>query len=129
MIYRKINNICPFCLFMIIHIDISGQIVQKNHDSAMGFKRSDGLTNSVFLKKEIKKELLNKYKGQVTNLIEKTHTILVFYCIQNHLGNVKEIKICKDCNPRKIKFFIPGWVNTPQCLGSMVLAPPTILID
>jgi len=92
---------------MIIHIDISGQIQQKNYDSAVGFKRSDGLTNSIFLKKEIKKELIDKYKGQITNIIEKVHCILIYYCLTEHLEDVIEIKICKDCNPRKIKFFLP----------------------
>lgn len=92
---------------MIVQIDISGQIQQKNYDSAIGFKRSDGLTNSVFLRKDIKKEIINKYKGQVTNLIEKVHSILIYYCVKDYLANVKEIKICKDCNPRKIKYFLP----------------------
>lgn len=91
---------------MIIQIDISGQIQQKNYDSSVGFKRNDGLTNSVFLRKETKKEIISKYKGQVTNLIEKVHCILVYYCIKDYLEKVKEIKICKDCNPRKIKYFL-----------------------
>lgn len=92
---------------MIIQVDISGQIQQKNHHSALGFKRSDGFTNSIFLKSELKKEIINKYKGQVTNLVEKLHCILIFYCIKDHLEGLKEIRICKDCNPRRIKHLLP----------------------
>lgn len=92
---------------MIIQIDISGQIQQKNYDSAAGFRRSDGLMNSVFLRKETKKEIIKKYKGQVVNLIEKIHCILIYRCIKDYLENVKEIKMCKDCNPRRIKFLLP----------------------
>lgn len=91
---------------MIIQVDISGQIQQKNYDSAVGFRRSDGLIYSVFLKKEIKREILLKYKGQVISLIEKIHCILVYYCLRDYLEGVKEIKICKDCSTRKIKFLL-----------------------
>lgn len=92
---------------MITHIDVSGQVQQKNYDSAIGFARSDGITNSVFLKKEVKREIIGEYKGQITSVIEKVHCILIYYCIRDHLENVREIKICKDCNPRKIRFFLP----------------------
>ncbi len=62
-----------------IYIDISGQIQQLNMDSALGFRRSDGLGNSIYFKNELKKEIIKKYKGQVTNLIEKMHCILIYY--------------------------------------------------
>lgn len=92
---------------MIIHIDISGQIQQPNYNSALGFRRSDGLQGAVFLPSKTKKEILKKYKGQVVRLIEKLHCILVYYCIKDHLDGVKEIRICKDVNYRRLRDLIP----------------------
>jgi len=92
---------------MKIEIDISGQIQQLNLDSALGIKRSDGLENSVFLKSEIKKEIIKKYKGQITSLIEKLHCILIYYCIKDNLNNAKEIIICRDVSFRRIKNLLP----------------------
>jgi hypothetical protein len=92
---------------MIIQIDISGQIQQKNFDSALGFKRSDGLQGAVYLPSKTKKEILKKYKGQVVRLIEKVHCILIYYSIKNHLDGVKEIIICKDVNYRRLKDLVP----------------------
>ena len=92
---------------MIMQLDISGQIQQKNLDSSLGFKRSDGKTGSVFLRKQVKQKLIKEYKGQVINLIEKIHCIMIYYCIKDNLENVKEIKICKDVNKRKISLLLP----------------------
>lgn len=92
---------------MKVEIDISGQIQQMNLDSALGMKRSDGLEKSVFLKSEIKKEIIKKYKGQVTNLIEKIHCILIYYCIRDNLSGIKEIIICRDVSFRRIKNLLP----------------------
>ena len=92
---------------MIIQIDISGQIQQKYLDSSLGFKRSDGKEGSTFLRKQIKQKLIQKYKGQITNLIEKIHCILIYYAIKDYLKNVKEIVICKDINKRKISYLLP----------------------
>ncbi len=55
---------------MRLEIDISGQIQQLNYDSALGFWRDNGIEKAVYLKSEIKKEIIRKYKGQVINLIE-----------------------------------------------------------
>lgn len=63
---------------MRLEIDISGQIQQHNLDSALGFWREDGVEKAVYLKSEIKKEIVRKYKEQVTNLIEKLHCILIY---------------------------------------------------
>lgn len=92
---------------MIIQIDISGQIQQKNYDSALGFKRSDGKSGSVFLRKQLKQKLTNKYKGQVINFVEKVHCIMIYYAIKNQLDGVKEIKICKDVNKRNLAYLLP----------------------
>lgn len=92
---------------MIIHIDISGQIQQMNYNSALGFKRSDGLEGSVFLPSKTKKAIIRKYKGQVVRLIEKLHCIMMYYCIKDHLDGVKEIIICKDVNYRRLKDLVP----------------------
>ena len=92
---------------MKIEIDISGQIQQPNLDSALGFKRSDNLEGSVFLKCETKKEILKRYKGQVTHLIEKLHCILIYYCIKNYLEGVNELIICRDVNFRRVKNLLP----------------------
>ncbi len=90
-----------------IEIDISGQIQQKNLDSALGFRRNDGLRGSVFLKKELKKKINQKYKSQITNLVEKLHCILIYYCIKDHLEGIENIRICKDVNARKIGYLLP----------------------
>ena len=86
-----------------IEIDISGQIQQLNYDSALGFRRDNGIEQSVYLRSKTKKEIIKKYKGQVTNLIEKLHCIMIYYCIKDFLDDVEEIKICKDVNFRRIK--------------------------
>ena len=88
---------------MRIEIDISGQIQQLNYDSALGFWRDNGLEKAVYLKSTVKKKIIRKYKGQVTNLIEKLHCILIYYCIRDHLDSVNEIKICNDINIRRLK--------------------------
>lgn len=94
-----------------LEVDISGQIQQLNLDSALGFRRDfrrdNGIEKSVFLRSKTKKELIKKYKGQVTDLIEKLHCILIYYCIKDDLDNVGEIKICKDVNFRRIKKLLP----------------------
>jgi len=90
-----------------IEIDISGQIHQLNYDSALGFRRENGIEKSVYLRSKTKKGLIRKYKGQVTNLIEKLHCILIYFCIKDSLDNIEEIKICKDANFRKIKNLLP----------------------
>ncbi|MBU3924153.1 MAG: hypothetical protein KJ592_04500 [Nanoarchaeota archaeon] len=88
---------------MKLHIDISGQVQQKNLNSALGCKRDDGAEKSVFLKSKIKKDVLLKHKGQVTNLIEKIHCILIYYCVRDFLDGIDEIIICKDVDFRKLK--------------------------
>ena len=90
-----------------IEIDISDQIQQINHNSALGFRRENGLEKSVYLKSEIKKEIIKKYMDQVNNLIEKLHCILIYYCIKDKLEEVNEIKVCKDVNFRRIKNLLP----------------------
>ena len=92
---------------MRIEIDISGQVQQKNYDSALGFWRDNGIEKAVHLNSKVKKEMVRKYKGQVTNLIEKIHCILIYYCVKDHLDNVSEIKICKDVNVRRLKNLLP----------------------
>lgn len=92
---------------MKIEVDISGQIQQINYDSALGFRRDNGIEKSVFLRSKTKKEIIRKYKGQVIDLIEKMHCILIYYCIKDFLDNVEEIKICKDVNFRRVKKLLP----------------------
>lgn len=101
---------------MRIEIDISGQIQQINYDSALGFRRENGIEKSVFLRSKDKKEIIKKYKGQVTNLIEKLHAILIYYCIKDNLEGVKEIKICRDVNFRALKNLLPFLFKEQNCL-------------
>ncbi len=91
----------------IMEVDISGQIQQINHDSALGFRRDNGIEKNVYLRSKVKKEIIKKYKGQVTNLIEKLHCIMIYFCIKDSLDDVKEIKICKDVNFRRITNLLP----------------------
>lgn len=92
---------------MRLHVDISGQVQQKNLNSALGCKRDDGKDRSVFIKSKVKKEILLKYKGQVTNLVEKIHCILIFYCIRDFLDDVGEVVVCRDVNFRRLKRLLP----------------------
>jgi len=92
---------------MKLEIDISGQVQQLNFDSALGFRRSDGFTRSVYLRRAVKKDIIKKYKGQITNLIEKIHCILIYYCIKDFLDNIDEIIICRDVDFRRIKNLLP----------------------
>ncbi len=90
-----------------IEIDISGQIQQLNYDSALGFRRDNGIVKSVYLRSKDKKEIIKKYKNQITNLIEKLHCIMIYFCIKDSLENVKEIKICRDVSFRRIRNLLP----------------------
>ncbi len=90
-----------------IEIDISGQIQQLNYDSALGFRRDNGIEKSVFFRSKDKKEIIKKYGGQVMNLIEKLHCILIYYLIKDNLDNISEIKICKDVDFRTLKNLLP----------------------
>src|SRR3989344_7483837 len=92
---------------MKIEIDISGQIQQLNYDSALGFRRENGIEKSVYLRSKTKKEIVKKYKGQVTNLIEKLHCIMIYYCIKDFIIKINEIKICQDVNFRRVKNLLP----------------------
>jgi len=65
----------------------------------------ESIERFIFLKN--KKEIIRKYKGQVTNLVEKLHCILIYYCIKDNLNNVNEIKICKDVSVRRLKNLLP----------------------
>ena len=102
MVYKNIKDSKK-----ILEIDISGQIQQINYDSVIGCRRYNGIERTAYLSSKIKKEILKKYKGQVTDLIEKLHCILVYYCIRDKLENVAEIKICKDVSFRRIKNLLP----------------------
>lgn len=104
-----------------IEIDISGQIQQLNHDSAVGFRRDNGFEKSVFLRSKDKKEIIKKYKGQITNLIEKIHCILIYYCIRDDLNEVSEIKICKDVSFRRIKNLLPFLFKSQNYLKGIKL--------
>src|SRR3989338_8657842 len=90
-----------------IEVDISGQIQQINYDSALGFWRNNGIEKSVYLDSKVKKEILKKYKGQITSLIEKLHCIMIYFCVKDFLDDVKEIKICQDVNFRRVKNLLP----------------------
>jgi len=92
---------------MRIEIDISGQIQQINYNSALGFRRENGFKRSVYLRSKTKKEIIKKYKEQVTNLIEKLHCIMIYYCVKDIIGEINEIKICKDTSFRRIKNLLP----------------------
>ncbi len=93
---------------MRIHVDISGQITQRNLDSSLGFRRDDGVTRAVILTSKTKREVMGKYKGQIINLVEKVHCILIYYCIRDHLEGVEEIVVCKDVDFRKVKYYLPS---------------------
>lgn len=108
---------------MIIHIDISGQIQQKNFDSVLGFKRSDGLQGAVYLPSKTKKEILKKYKGQVVRLVEKLHCIMIYYCIKDRLDGVKEIRICKDVNYRRLRDLVPLLFKDCNYLNEVNIKP------
>ena len=102
---------------MRIEIDISGQVQQLNYDSALGFWRENGLEKAVHLTSKTKKVIIKKYKGQVTNLIEKLHCILIYYCIKDDLDDVNEIKICRDISARRLKNFLPLLFKAPNYLA------------
>ncbi|MBM3233988.1 hypothetical protein FJZ19_02745 [Candidatus Pacearchaeota archaeon] len=108
-----------------IEIDISGQIQQLKLNSALGIKRTDKAENSIFLKSEVKKEIIKKYKGQVTNLIEKLHCILIYYCIKDFLENVNEIIICRDVSFRRIKNLLPLLFKEQNYLNNIKISQRT----
>lgn len=106
-----------------IEIDISGQIQQLNYDSALGFIRDNGLEKSVYLRNKTKKEIIKKYKGQVTNLIEKIHCIMIYLCIKDELEDIAEIKICKDVDFRVLKNLLPLLFKEHEHLRDIKITP------
>jgi hypothetical protein len=93
---------------MHISVDISGQITQKNMDSCLGCRRSDGVERAVFLKSRTKKEVLKKYTDlQVVSIVEKMYCILVYYCIKDILDGVDKIVVCRDVEFRKVAYLLP----------------------
>ena len=104
-----------------IEVDISGQIQQLNYDSALGFRRNNGIEKSVYLRSKDKKYRINKYKNQVINLIEKLHCIMIYFCIKDSLDNVREIKICKDVNFRRIKNLLPLLFKKQNYLNDIMI--------
>lgn len=92
---------------MDINVDISGQITQKNKNSSMGCKRSDGLERAVVLPSRTKKEILRRYSGQVVSLVEKMHCILIYYCTKDILDGVDRIIVCRDVEFRKVAYLLP----------------------
>ena len=108
---------------MKIEVDISGQIQQNNYDSALGFRRENGLVKSVYLRSRTKKDIIRKYKNQVTNLIEKLHCIMIYLCIKDDLNDVKEIKICRDVNYRKIGKLLPFLFKDFDFLKNIKIKP------
>ena len=49
----------------------------------------------------------NEKTREKTNLIEKLHCIMIYYCIRDFLEGIGEIKICEDVNFRRIKNLLP----------------------
>ncbi len=92
---------------------------RKNLDSSLGFKRSDGLKKTVFLPKRIKKAILKKYKGQIINLVERIHCIMIYYCIRDSLKDVDEIHICRDADFRVIKRLLPYLFRGHTCFSDI----------
>jgi len=108
---------------MKIEIDISGQIQQLNYDSALGFRRENGIEKSVYLRSKDKKEIIKKYKEQVTDLIEKIHCIMIYYCIKDFLDDVSEIKICRDVNFRRVNRLLPFLFKNRDFLKGIKVIP------
>jgi len=106
-----------------IEIDIGGQIQQLNYDSALGFRRDNGLEKSVFLRSQDKKDIIKKYEGQVINLIEKLHCILIYYCIKDSLDDINKIKICSDIKFRVLKNLPPFLFKENNYLNEIKIIP------
>ncbi len=70
-------------------------------------RRSDGLQKAVLLREATKKSFLSNHRGKVTNLVEKIHCIMVYYCVKDSLQGVSEIHICNDADFRTIKRLLP----------------------
>lgn len=108
-----------------VEVDISGQIQQINHNSALEFWRNNGIERSVYLSSRIKKEIIKKYKGQIVNLIDKMHFILIYYCIKGYLDKIDEVRICKDVNFRRIKNLLPLLFKKGNYLGNIKIKQRT----
>jgi len=95
-----------------VEIDISGRIDQKSYDSVIVMLAEDeSLENSVFLKSELKRKVLNRNKD-IKDVVEKVHCIMIYYCAKDYLNEISEMKICPDCSSIKInhylKFYFKG---------------------
>ena len=94
-------------------------------DSCLGCKKSDGSSKTVFLPKTSKKAIVRKYKGQVVNLVEKIHCILIYYGICDILENADEIIICNDVNYRRVANLLPMLFKDKDDFSEIKIRPLT----
>jgi len=104
---------------MKIEIDISGNMKFLYRDSVIAFATKSGdISNTVFLDKRLKREIFIKYRTRVSNIKEQLHCIMIYYCIENYLDKISEMKICPDISPFKMNQYLRLYI--PKNLFSKI---------
>lgn len=76
---------------MRIEVDMSGKIEQTDMDTVVAFR--NGEQYSVLLRKNIKAEILTKYRNKYKDVHYRLFAILIYYCIKNYLNRIQQIVI------------------------------------
>ena len=84
---------------MHIEIDQSGKI-EDYMDTVVAFRNKEQYT--VLLQRQIKNELLVKYRHEYTDIHYRLFAILIYYCIKNYLHNIQLIVIDDEYEKREI---------------------------
>ena len=76
---------------MHIEVDQSGKIEQTDLDTVVAFRNDEQY--SILLKKNIKVDILTKYRNKYKDFHYRIFAILIFYCIRNYLHKIQLIII------------------------------------
>ena len=102
---------------MQIKIDTSGRVGELDKNTYLAFSDDDNpnFKYSIFLSAKIKNTIHRKFKSKVTDFFDKFHTILIYYCIRDHISQFENIQICPEgVNPRKLKKYLSDRFNENQ---------------
>ena len=83
---------------MIVQIDISANLKQKQLDSYLGVASIDGVyRRSILLSTSVKKQIKNFSKRRA-----EIHAVLIYLLINAHIEKYSAIQICQDTSKNKL---------------------------
>lgn len=97
---------------MFGQIDISGRINEWNKHSYLAFS-TDKKQHIVFIDVKTKDAIQRKY-GNITDFVQKFHSLIIYYCIRDSLDIFKKLQICSDCGKSKILKYLKDYFYNNQ---------------